>query len=131
MNQDIENEEDIKLLIDSFYQRVITDSLIGPFFTEVIKLNFDEHIPVMYSFWESILLLNASYKGNPIIKHIALNQKTKLEEKHFDQWLFLWNQTIDEHFIGAMAEKAKEKAVMMKLLMLQKIRRSEHPGFIS
>ena len=33
--QDIENKQDIELLINEFYKKVMADPFIGPFFTKV------------------------------------------------------------------------------------------------
>ena len=87
-------------------------------------------MPVMYSFWESVLLSKPSYSGNPVLRHIELNQKTPLTEAHFDKWLELWFSTLDENFEGDIANSAKEKATMMKELMLYKIKKSSDPNFI-
>ncbi len=130
MKKEIENSEDIRRLIDAFYEKVIRDDSIGFFFTEVIKLDLEAHMPVMYSFWESVLLSKPSYSGNPVLKHIELNHKTPLTETHFDRWLALWHTTIDENFQGVIAKSAKEKANMMKDLMLYKIKQSSDPNFI-
>lgn len=131
IKKDIETLEDIKVLVDSFYRKAIIDDIIGKFFTSVIQLDFEVHMPIMYLFWESVLFSNAVYEGNPMVKHIELSKKERLTEAHFDRWISLWNKTTDEHFEGDMANKAKEKANMMKLLMLSKIQRSEDPGFIA
>ena len=103
MKKDIENIEDIKLLVDSFYKKVIPDKTIGYFFTEVVKFDWEVHLPIMYSFWDSILFGTMNYKGNPMIKHIEMNKKENLHKEHFDQWMKLWGETIDELFVGEKA----------------------------
>lgn len=127
MKKDIENSDDIRLLVDSFYKKVVTDKTIGIFFTEVVLLDWQKHIPVMYAFWESLLLGTVAYKGNPMIKHIQLNTLKKIENIHFEQWLKLWSGTIDELFNGAKAEEAKNRATAISQLMLLKISK---PDFI-
>ena len=130
MKRDIETPEDIKLLIDAFYKKVVTDDVIGYFFTQIIKLDRVVHIPIMYGFWETVLLGKISYKGNPVIKHIELNKKENLHQNHFDRWVSLWNETIDEYFEGAKCKEAKNKAVTMARLMLIKIDDSKGKHFI-
>ena len=120
--KDITTRQDIIHLIDSFYTKVVKDDLIGSYFTEVVTLDFEKHLPVMYNFWESVLLGGTSYKGNPMIKHIQLHQKKALEEKHFNRWLTLWEQTIDEHFTGSVADQAKHRAKSIKNIMMFKLR---------
>ncbi len=89
MLKDIQNRSDIEFLIDEFYKQVIHDDLIGHFFTKVIQLDWAKHIPIMYDFWETILLGNMKYKGNPMVKHLELSKKEALKPKHFERWLAL------------------------------------------
>lgn len=122
---DIESREDVQNLVSSFYEKVVVDETIGHFFTEVVKLDFETHLPTMYDFWESILLGNQVYKGNPMLKHIALNRQQPLEKEHFDQWLGLWEQTLEETFRGPVAEKALRTARQIAGLMQVKVKQVE------
>lgn len=121
MKNDICTCEDIQLLVQSFYSKAQYDDTIGYFFTEVMPINWEDHFPRMYRFWESVLLGKATYKGNPMLKHIALHRKEALTDVHFERWLSIWNATVDEHFAGAIAEKAKSRACSIKDLMQYKV----------
>ena len=118
---DISSRTDIELLVDRFYKKVIADKTIGHFFTEVVQLDWDKHMPVMYDFWETTLLGNIKYKGNPMVKHIELARKEPLQAAHFDHWLELWRTTINEHFEGAKALEAITRAENIASLMQFKI----------
>ena len=120
--KDIESKKDIEFLVDEFYKQVVKDDVIGFFFTEVIKLDWDNHIPIMYSFWETLILGNGDYKGNPMLKHISLNRKEKMLPKHFDKWLELWKATLEANFKGKNAIKALEKAQQIGGLMKFKVK---------
>ena len=100
MKGDIRTEQDIEVLVNTFYERVKTDLLLAPVFAHV---NWPHHLPVMYSFWSSMLLGTQTYSGNPLQKHLPL----KIAAPHFDAWLKIWHQTIDDLFLGAVAEEAK------------------------
>ena len=130
MQKDISEFEDVKLLVDKFYAKVLKDDTIGYIFNEVLTINWNHHFPIMYSFWQSVLLGVGGYKGNPVRVHIELNDKEPLTETHFNRWMELWEATIDENFIGNKAEEAKAKAQAMKTLMLYKIQASQNPNFI-
>ena len=108
--KDISTRTDIELLVNEFYKQVLQDDVISHFFTEVVVLDWDKHIPVMYDFWESILLGKMNYKGNPMIKHLIMSEKEPLESKHFKRWLKLWKSTLEEHFHGAKADEAFRRA---------------------
>ncbi len=119
--KDIQNEEDIKFLIDTFYQKVRKDDVIGHIFNEVIGDDWSKHLPIMYSFWETVLLGKVSYKGNAIRKHVDIDRKMPLEQAHYQRWLLLWDQTTDQHFSGTIAEQAKKKAATMMQLIEMKV----------
>jgi hemoglobin len=130
MKRSIQTPEDIRFLVNSFYEQVLVDPEIGFIFTEVAQINMETHMPVMYQFWESILLGKMNYKGNPMIRHIELHKKVPLTKAHFERWESLFFQTIDQHFEGEKAELAKQRAQMMGQLMQFKISQSDQKGFI-
>ncbi|WP_295899909.1 group III truncated hemoglobin [uncultured Bdellovibrio sp.] len=103
----IETREDIQLLVDSFYTKVRKDTLIGPIFNDVAKVDWDEHLPKLYNFWSDLLLGDDTYRGRPFPPHMKLN----LQFGHFERWLRLFTETVDEHFIGLKASEAKERAM--------------------
>lgn len=119
--KEIENINDIELLVDEFYKKVVLDELIGRFFTVVVNFEWEVHIPIMVSFWETLLFGRASYKGNPMTKHIELNKLSKLEPVHFERWLDLWKETVNENFIGEKAKDAISKAETIAKLMQSKL----------
>lgn len=118
----LESREDIKALIDAFYQKALKDELIGFFFTEVAPLDFEKHMPKMYDFWETTLFHKALYKGNPMQVHQELHDKSPLNKEHFERWIQLFVETVDEHFKGENAELAKQRAQSISLMMQIKIK---------
>lgn len=120
--KDIETGEDVAQLIDSFYKKVITDPLIGRFFTEVVQLSWEEHIPVIVSFWSTILLDEGSYKGNPMLRHIEINRLSPLEPQHFERWLMIWEATVSKNFSGEKAALAIQRAKGIAYVMQMKIK---------
>ncbi len=107
---DIETHDDCVRLVTAFYGRAMTDPIIGFIFVDVAHLDLDEHIPVIASFWETILLGAGTYSGGAYAVHAALNRKVTLRTGHFQRWVGLWNETVDELFAGEHAEQAKTHA---------------------
>lgn len=103
---DILTETDIKLLVDSFYDKVNADALLAPVFNEFAHVDWPAHLPRMYDFWSSLLLHTSRYQGQPFRKHIPL----PIDGAHFDRWLILFHRTVDELFAGPVAEEAKLRA---------------------
>src|ERR1700754_5072128 len=108
---DIETREDCERLVRAFYSRALTDPIIGYIFTDVARLDLEAHVPVIASFWETILLGAQSYRGGAFAPHAALHMKARLRAGHFERWLWLWHTTVDELFAGERAELAKSHAV--------------------
>ncbi|KQR95298.1 sec-independent protein translocase TatC [Chryseobacterium sp. Leaf180] len=115
--KNLESREDIELLVNSFYTKVISDETIGFFFTDVMKVNWEKHLPKMYSFWETILFGQMSYKGNPMAVHFPVNALQAMEKHHFDRWLKLWRESVTENFSGFNAGSAITKAENIARLM--------------
>lgn len=115
MKPDIQTSEDIQTLIDAFYVEVRRDPVIGYLFNEVAKVDWSHHLPRMYAFWEFLLLGKDTYAGNPIEPHFRLHAMAPLSETHFDRWIALFTQTVDEHFAGAVAENAKTRARLIAM----------------
>jgi hemoglobin len=109
--------EDIMLLVDGFYENVRVNGLLGGIFNGVIKDKWPEHLEKMYRFWQTVLLGEHTYWGSPFPPHAQL----PVAQQHFDTWLKLWTETIDEHFAGAKAEEAKWRAGKMAVMFFSKI----------
>lgn len=103
---EIKNLEDIKSLVDTFYGKVRVDPMLGPIFNDKIGDHWAMHLEKMYAFWQTILFHERAYQGSPFHPHISL----PIEKEHFDQWLVLFQQTIDENFEGAIGEMALDRA---------------------
>ena len=102
----LESKVDVIHLVDSFYDKVNKDEILSPIFNDFAKVHWDAHLPIMYEFWSSILLGTESYSGRPFPKHLSL----PIEQKHFDRWLELFNQTVNDNFEGKLADEAKNRA---------------------
>ncbi|MBR9915580.1 MAG: group III truncated hemoglobin [Algicola sp.] len=120
---DIESIEDIKILVDVFYEKVRSDDMLSPIFEDRINGKWQDHLEKMYRFWETVLLGMHSYVGSPFIPHANL----PINERHFQRWIFLFNQTLDQNFKGKYADKARwqgEKMAEMFKAKLDHIRNS-------
>lgn len=130
MKKDIEGRADIEQLIQSFYAQLQEDELIGFIFTEAVKLDFDEHIPIICDFWESVLFGRSLYQGNVMLKHIDLDKKAKLLPEHFQRWQDLFLKEIEETFEGTVADEMVRRTKLMMPLMQFKVESSRDQGFI-
>lgn len=114
---DILNLDDVKTLVDDFYDKVRNDALLAPIFNKVIGNNWPAHLAKMYGFWQTILLETPAYSGSPFLKHANL----PIAKEHFDTWINLFYATVDEHFMGAKADEAKWRAARMSEMFQYKL----------
>lgn len=121
MKKDIADKEDIVLLVNSFYEKVKNDESISFFFSKVVPVNWENHLPVMYTFWENIFFHSGGYTGNPMQVHTELHTKHVLQKEHFEKWIALFNAAVDELFEGEKASQAKQRAYAIATVMQIKI----------
>ncbi|WP_442795263.1 group III truncated hemoglobin [Pelobium manganitolerans] len=122
MKTDISNTDDVKLLVNQFYDKVNADKDLSFVFNDVAKVNWEAHLPIMYRFWNANLLGIPEYKGYVIDAHFSLNEKVKLTQDLFDRWLALFEETVDFYFEGSTAQLAKQRAQTIAQLMFFKLR---------
>lgn len=114
---DITNRQDIERFIRSFYETVKLDETIGVIFNDVVKMNWEHHIPLITDFWETILLDNPVYKNNAMEVHYHINKIFPLKKEHFDAWLAIFNHTMDSMYAGPVSELAKKRAAGIAAVM--------------
>ena len=125
---DIESRADCERLVRAFYGRALEDPIIGFLFVDVAKLDLEAHVPVITSFWETVLLGARSYGGGAFRPHAELHAKVALREAHFRQWLHLWSATVDELFAGDRAELAKAHALRVGRAFHRRLQGLPDPG---
>ena len=120
MKKDIQNRKDIIQLVDSFYEKIKTDQVIGYLFNEVAQVNWNQHLPRMYDFWENVLFFTGNFDGNPMQKHKDLHQKSALTHAHFNHWNTVFSETVDDLFAGEKANEIKNRAKNIAEVMMHK-----------
>lgn len=113
--KDLETKEDLIHLVDWFYDAVIEDKDLAPFFS---RLNFEKHKPKMVQFWAFVLLDEAGYTTNVVEKHLNM----PIQQIHLDRWISLFKETLDTHFSGEKKEIAKQRAEWLGWTILEKVK---------
>src|SRR3569832_307509 len=90
LRPDVQTEQDVRVLVDSFYLKVQRDELLSPIFNAA-GVNWQTHLPTMYQFWGSLLFRTNDYPGRPWPKHAVL----PVTQAHFARLLALYCQTVD------------------------------------
>jgi hemoglobin len=125
---DIETRADCERLVRAFYGKAMVDPIIGFIFVDVAKLDLEAHVPVIASFWETVLLGAGSYRGGAFGPHAQLHAKVQLQKGHFERWLVLWFATVDELFAGERADEAKAHALRVARAFHGRLQSFPSPG---
>ncbi|MCY4780620.1 hypothetical protein ORI89_13250 [Sphingobacterium sp. UT-1RO-CII-1] len=118
VRKEIKTLEEISFLVDTFYQRVQSDELIGPIFNELLDGRWEEHLKKMYTFWQTLLLEEHTYFGSPFPPHATM----PISAAHFQAWLSIWKSTVYEFFKGDKADEAVYRGEKMAQVFLSKIK---------
>lgn len=106
-------------MLAHFYEQALKDEVIGFFFTQVVPLDMNKHLPVITDFWEAVVLGTRGYGKNVMELHRNIHLLSAIKKEHLDRWTALFTQTIDYHFEGPnatlMAQRATSIATMMNL----------------
>jgi hemoglobin len=118
---DLEAGAPVQALVDAFYGQAKLDPVLGPVFNAFIGDDWSAHLPVMYTFWDSVVFGLGGYKGQAVAKHVEIDRRERLDDAHFEHWIRLWEETVDRMYTGQNAELAKSKANMMLQLIRFKV----------
>lgn len=125
--QQLLNLDDVKMMVDTFYGKVRGDDLLGPVFNARIEDRWAQHLEKMYSFWQTTLLGEHTYSGRPFPPHATL----PVGHQHFERWVKLFTETIDELFTGEKADEAKWRASKIAEMFEMKVYHFQNSnGFI-
>ena len=113
----LSTRQDINDLLQAFYARAMADPVIGYIFTDVARMDLAAHLPVIGNFWEKVLLHRPVYFGNPLAVHRVLHAASPLRAEHFERWLALWSDCVDQRVEGPLAVEAKRRAAIIAAAM--------------
>jgi hemoglobin len=130
MRTTLEGEAEVKLLVRTFYDKVLQDEMLAPVFQHIVKHNWDAHLQLMDKFWMNILFYTGEFSGNPMKAHKELHHFQRLSALQFEKWIMLFTDTVNELFEGDKAGKAKERANAISSVMIKKIIEAQNENTI-
>jgi hemoglobin len=118
---DIKDQEDLCVLVQEFYKKLLADASISYIFTDIVKIKLEEHLPILVTFWSQAILGTGGYTNNLTQIHLDINTKEYLSPELFKIWLSHFYIAVDENFKGAKAEQIKTQALNLATIMQIKI----------
>lgn len=107
---DLDSRAKVHDLVVGFYREVVFDELLEPVFGEVAEVDWASHIPKLIDYWCRVLLDQPGYAGFMLDAHRRVHALEAFQVAHFDRWYALWVASIDERWVGPLADKAKRHA---------------------
>jgi len=126
MNQTLQksiNEDNIELLVRTFYPQVLNDAVLAPFFIEKLgddihSQKWEEHLLLLTDFWQFVALGFDKYNGNPLQPHLHIEG---LSHSAFSSWLTLFHHTIDQIYTPETGEYFKQKSTNIAENFMRKL----------
>lgn len=122
-NPHLYTEEDVSILVHSFYARARKDPSLGPIFEKHV-VDWDAHFVQMTNFWSAQLRGTSRFRGAPMPKHVALPELTAAL---FERWLQLFKQTTRETGNSGLQKHADRIASFIASRLWQGYQLSHYP----
>ncbi|MBZ7938289.1 MULTISPECIES: group III truncated hemoglobin [Campylobacter] len=106
-------QENIKILMEIFYEKIRKDEKLGSIFNNAIGTSdkqWEEHKIKIGNFWSGILLGKGDYNGQPLKKHLEL---PSFPEEFFEIWLKLFEESLDKIYNEEMKNVILQRAQMI------------------
>ena len=120
---DVQTQEDLYKIVDSFYKKLFADDRISYIFMEVmpIHLKLEEHLQMLVKFWSQSILGTGGYVNNLTQIHLDVDLKSHLTKELFEIWLHHFENAINEQYQGINCERMKNQAHNLSIIMQIKI----------
>ncbi|MEM8700243.1 MAG: group III truncated hemoglobin [Pseudomonadota bacterium] len=96
------DEQAIQVMVHTFYRCVREHPRLGLIFNGRLDGKWDEHLPKMETFWQSVLLKNGAYKGKPVPAHLKLKEVVSSD---YGAWLSVFRPVVRELFVPDLADE--------------------------
>lgn len=114
------NSDNIRELVDQFYDCVRTDELLGPIFLKILGDDWSAHLDRISEFWATVMLGTRNFHGNVYATHMKL---MNIEPQHFQRWLGLFEESANRMFETEPANRF--------LFMARRVAASLQSGFLA
>ena len=124
VSRDIETVLDLRLMVESFYLKLLQDKLLEPFFDN--KLYIFQRMPIITAYWQQLLWGEGWYRRHTMNIHRNLGRRVPFRPEHFERWVALLECTVDEMYAGPSAERVKKMAATVAGHMSGRFAESEN-----
>ena len=119
--KDIQTQQDLYLLVNQFYKKLLSDKSISYIFTDIVKIKIEEHLPILVTFWSQMILGTGGHTNNLTDIHLKIDKLSHLSSELFEIWLMHFNSNVNELFEGENDNKVMAQAQQLAMIMQIKI----------
>ena len=119
--KDIQTQQDLYLLVNQFYKKLLSNHSISYIFTDIVKIKIEEHLPILVTFWSQMIFENGGYTNNLTDIHLKVDKLSHLSSELFEIWLMHFNSNVNELFEGENDNKVMAQAQQLAMIMQIKI----------
>ncbi|MET1413907.1 group III truncated hemoglobin [Roseibium sp. HPY-6] len=92
----------IQVMVHTFYRCIREHPRLGDIFNKRLDGKWEDHLPKMEAFWQSVLLKNGAYKGKPVPAHLKLKEVVSSD---YADWLSVFRPVVRELFVPEIADE--------------------------
>lgn len=92
----------IQVMVHTFYGCIREHPRLGGIFNKRLNGKWEDHLPKMEAFWQSVLLKNGAYKGKPVPAHLKLKEVVSSD---YADWLSVFRPVVRELFVPEIADE--------------------------
>lgn len=107
---DLDSVEQIDRFVRLFYQRLLTDDTLAPYFTDVAGISLASHLPLISAYWQKMLLGDSRYQRHTMARHRQLHARRALGGAQHEAWLGHFFAVTQAHFSGPKTDQARRIA---------------------
>lgn len=107
---DLDTASQIDRFVHLFYERLLADPALAPYFTDVAGISLDAHLPLISAYWQKMLLGERRYQRHTMARHRQLHARRALGGAQHEAWLGHFFAVTEAHFSGPKTDQARRVA---------------------
>lgn len=108
--RDLDTRDEIAEFVTRFYREIAQDERFHHWFDTIAHVDWHAHTGELTDFWVGVLLGEPHESADDVIEaHQWLHDADPFDNALFDRWLEILGTTLDEGWIGPLAEAARRR----------------------
>lgn len=116
---DLASREEVAEFVTRFYREIAQDQRFHHYFETIANVNWKAHTSLLTDFWTDLLFPEISTEATHASEHMPgkelieahrwLHEASSFDDALFDQWLDIFDTTLDEGWSGPRTEQVRSR----------------------